>query len=72
MNGQNYLQSKGGTAFISAGHQPLPAVSAPVAELTPDLIIENITQCDEHGRFVAKCIAGDMFELELMVPTAEG
>ena len=75
MSGQCYLRSKGGIAYTPEVRKPLRLVPASVIEIAPDQVSKDvsadITQCDERGRFAAKCIADDMFELELIVPTAD-
>ena len=64
MQGQDCPQNKVGTSYIPDVQHPLGAVSATAAAITPRLAVEAITPSVEHGRFAAKCVAGDMFEVE--------
>ena len=64
MDGRVCPQSKAGAAYIPEIRQPLGAVSASAAAITPRLAIEAITPSVEQGRFAAKCVVGEVFQLE--------
>jgi starch synthase (maltosyl-transferring) len=64
MQGQDCPQNRVGSSYIPDVQQPLGAVSATAAAITPRLAVEAITPSVEHGRFAAKCVAGDTFEVE--------
>jgi starch synthase (maltosyl-transferring) len=64
MDGQVCPQNKTAPAYMPDVQQPLGALSASAAAAVPRLAIEAVSPSVEHGRFAAKCIVGEVFEVE--------